>query len=198
LVLQRNASGGRGAIFDIRRPSRFIDNTTEPPTVVENYRVLVKIAGSERHEVLAYLERDGVALTEWDPGFAKPLPVRHLLICEDDPLVWEFGLSPEIASELCCVLLWVEPFRDGLRNEGFRRPLSSVLSDDPPFEQWRWCRFFRARRRFESWTAEHGPRWFRKWAGRPRRLGEWRRYALRPLQPGQSPITSGVPLRRDE
>lgn len=130
LVLQRDAAGGRGVIFDISRPSRFTDNTTEPPTVVENYRVLVKIAGNERHEVLAYLERDGVALDEFDPGYVKPLPVSHRLTCEDDPLVWEFGLDPEVASALRCVLLWVEPFRDGLRNEGFRRPLSGVPSAD--------------------------------------------------------------------
>lgn len=159
--------------------------------------MLVKIAGNERHEVLAYLERDGLALDEFDPGYVKPLPVAHRLTCEDEPLVWEFGLDPDVASELQCVLLWVEPFRDGLRNEGFRRPLTSVLGDDPQFEQWRWYRCFRARRRFESWAAQHGPTWFRKCAGRPRRLGEWQPYKLRPLQSGQSPLTSGAPLHGD-
>jgi hypothetical protein len=186
LVLQRDAAGGRGVIFDIRRLSRFTDNTTNPPTVTENYRVLVKTVGNDRHEVVVYLERDGVALDEFDAGYVDPLPVEHRLTCEDEPLVWKFGMDPELAGELHCVVLWVEPLGDGIRNEGFRRPLTSKPTE-PQFEQWHWFRLFHARRRLENWAAHHGPVWFRNQAGRPHRLGEWRPYVLRPLQPGQSP-----------
>ena len=195
LALQRDAAGGRGVIFDISRLSRFIDNRTEPPTVVENFRVLVKVVGNERHEVVVYLERGGIALEEWDSGYVKPLPVRHLLSCQDDPLIWEFGLSPDIASDLRCVLLWVEPFRDGIRDQGFRSALTGGAESEFGFEQWHWYRSFRIRRRFESWAGQRGPRWFRDWVGRPRRLGEWRPYKLRPLQRGQSPRSSGAMVK---
>jgi hypothetical protein len=136
--------------------------------------------------VTVHLERDGQRVDPDDLGIEKPPALRHRWRCEDEPIRWKFDLDPDVAKDLWCVLLWVRPFADGIRTDAFRRKLGS----DPQFEQWHWYRFFAARRRFETWASRSGPKWFRRWAARPRRLGEWRPYRMRPLQPGQSPVKS--------
>jgi len=150
------------------------------------------MVGNDRHEVTLHLERDGAALEEGDVGYVERLPTVHKMTCDDDPLIWKFGVDHEDAESLRCILLWVEPFGDAIRSHGFRRKLRGADIEKAEFEEWHWYQFFRFRRRFESWAAQHGPRWFREKAGRPRRLGEWRPYRMRALQPGQTPLTSGA------
>ena len=149
---------------------------------------MVALAGNPRHEVSVSLERDGRQLEEGDPDYVKPLPIRRVMTAEDEPIVWRFELSEKAASTLWCVIAWGEPFGQGIRTQAFKVP----LNDGDQFWEWKWFRFYRRRRAVESWLGSHGPRWFRRIAGRPRRLGKWRRFYLRPLQPGQSPIDSGV------
>jgi hypothetical protein len=154
--------------------------------------VLVKLVGNDRHEVTLHLERDGFVLQEGDVGYVEGLPTVHRMTCDDKPLIWKFAVDLEVRKSLRCILTWVEPFGDAVRSQGFRRQLHGADIETAGFEEWYWYRFFRFRRRFESWAAQHGPMWFREKAGRPRRLGEWRPYRMRELQPGQSPFTSGA------
>ncbi|AWT55811.1 hypothetical protein [Mycolicibacterium smegmatis] len=186
LVLQRHAAGGRGVIFNINAPMRTVHRTGTTERVTHGYRVFVRLVGNDRYDVAVHLERDGRAVVPRELDIEDPPALMHRWTCEDDPIRWSFDLDPNVAEGLWCVLLWASPFGEGLRTDGFRRR----LGDDPQFEQWRWRRGFTARRRFESWASQHGPAWFRRWAGRPRRLGEWRPYRMRELQPGQSPVSS--------
>ena len=195
LGLQRDVAGGRGVLFDVIRPSRTIHQTDTTERITESYRAIVRIVGNDRHEVGIYLQRGGRLLEEGEAGYVEPPSLRHRMTCEDEPIVWKFDLDEDVANDLWCVLVWVEPFGDAIRTYGFRRRLSGASSEQVRFEQWHWYRFFRARRRFESWAAQHGPKWFQRIAGRPRRLGEWRPYRLRPLQPGQSPLNTASPGR---
>ena len=109
------------------------------------------------------------------------------MTCESDPIEWRFELTPDAARDLWVVLTWVSPFGDGVRTDAFRRRL-----DEPEFDQWHWFRTYRARRRLESWGSRRRWGWMRRWLGKPRRLGAWRPWAARDLQPGQSPMHSQV------
>lgn len=191
LVLQRHAAGGRGVIFNINAPMRTVHQTDTTERITNGYRVYVRLVGNDRYEVSVHLERDGLEIEPSELGIDDRPALLHRWTCDDEPIRWSFDLDPNIAEGLWCVLLWASPFGDGIRTDGFRRR----LSDDPQFEVWHWFRFFTARRRFETWASRNGPRWFRRWVGRPRRLGEWRPHRLRPLQRGQSPLNS-APLGR--
>lgn len=199
LVLQRDTAGGRGVLFTINRPMRKIHRTESGDRITEGYRIRVRLVGNDRYEVGLHLERGGQALNGDDLdrlGIERPPTLLHRWSCQDQPLRWDFDLDPERAENMYCVLLWVSPFGEGVRIDGFRQLLRGA-GQVQDMEQWHWFRFFAARRRFESWGSQHGPEWFRRWAGHPRRLGEWRKYGKRELQPGQSPTTWGsLPPRR--
>lgn len=187
LVLQRDAAGGRGMIFDVRHPHRSVARKGGVETITDEYRVFVMLVGNDRHEVGVHLERDGRQLERGEPGYPDSPPVLHRMTSESDPIDWRFHLTPDVAGDLWCVLTWGEPFGDGIRTAGFRRRLC-----EPEFEHWRWFRSYRARRRLQSWGSRRQWGWVRRWLGKPRRLGAWRPYALRDLQPGQSPMHSQV------
>jgi hypothetical protein len=183
LRLQRDAAGGRGFIFDIARVTPLTDAATIPW-----YRVLVKFIGNERTEVSLHLERDGLPCDPDELGFQKPPPLRHQMSGNDGPLIWIFDLHEDVADGLWCVLTWVEPYGDAVRTCAFRRR----LGDDPQYEEWRWYRFLRERRRIESWGGRQRWSLIKRVVGKARSLGHWRPYRLRPLQPGQAPIGSEV------
>lgn len=190
LVLQRDAAGGRGVIFDINAPMRkVLDRRDGTQHITNGYRVYVRTVGNERYEVSVHLERNGQKLDADELerlGIEAPPPVLSRWSCEDDPIRWNFDLEPEVAEDLSCVLLWVSPYGSGVRPDGFRRRLGR----EPQFDEWRWRRFYRTRRKFESWGARR--RWglARRWLGKPQRLGEWRPYLVRELQAGQGPTHS--------
>ncbi|MEB3052114.1 hypothetical protein KV112_20595 [Mycolicibacter sp. MYC123] len=186
LALQRHAAGGRGVIFNVSTPMRTIDRSDGTERISDGYRIWARLIGNDRHEVTLHIERDGQPVDPSDLGIDPPPPLRHRWTCQDEPIRWNFDLAPELAHDLWCVLLWVDPYGEGIRTGGFRRQ----LGNDPQFQRWHWFRFFSARRRFETWASQTGPAWFRTWAGRPRRLGEWKPHRNRPLQQGQSPLNS--------
>ncbi|RFZ15668.1 hypothetical protein DSM43518_00220 [Mycobacterium marinum] len=191
LVLQRDAAGGRGVIFDVNAPMRTIHRRRDGTERVTNgYRVYVRLVGNDRYEVTVHLERDGRPIEPSDLGIKdKPPPVLHRWTSEDDPIRWNFDLDPAVAEDLWCVLSWVSPFGEGIRTDAYRRR----LGHNPQFEQWHWFRFFGPRRRIETWASRNGPTWFRRWVGKARPLGEWRPHRMRALQPGQSPLSSAPP-----
>lgn len=192
LVLQRDAAGGRGIIFDIRAPMRKIHERSDGTRHITNgYRVYVRTVGNDRYEVSVHLERDGRRLDSDELeslGIDKPPPVLNRWTCDDEPIRWNFDLEPDVAEGLWCVLLWVSPYGEAIRTDGFRRR----LGHEPQFEEWHWSRFYRSRRRFESWGARRRWAWTRRLLGRPQHLGAWRPYLIRELQAGQSPSHSAV------
>ncbi|MCV6978121.1 hypothetical protein [Mycobacterium bourgelatii] len=187
LVLQRDAAGGRGIIFEVHRPHHKEARIGGEVFVTDEYYVLVKLVGNDLHEAAVHLERHGRPLQFGDRGYIDETPeTLHRFTCEDEPLIWEFELSPHDARDLCCVLSWVAPYGPGVRTNAFRRALS------PPFEleQWHWFRSFRARTWVQGWGARRRWRLIRRVLSRPRRVGEWRPVRGRELQPGQSPMYS--------
>lgn len=192
LVLQRDAAGGRGMIFDVRSPYRRVERKGAVEKTTNEFHVYVLLVGNDRHEVGVHLERDGRQLEMGERGYVKSPAVLHRMTSETDPIDWRFELTPDEACDLWCVLSWGEPFGDGIRTAAFRRRLT-----EETFEQWRWFRTYRARRGIQSWGSRRRSRWLREWLGKPRRLGAWRPYPMRDLAPGQSPIDSR-PLRRGD
>jgi hypothetical protein len=196
LLLQRDAAGGRGIVFGVRRPSRMIDRRGGVDTISYGYRVLVKLVGNDRHQVGVHLERNGRELEEGDRGYVEPPDLIHRMTCEHEPINWRFDLTAEDARDLWVVLSWVDPFGPAIRTSGFRCKLDPP--NPPQYQEWHWFAFFRARRRFESWGARR--RWTpaQRWLGKPRRLGKWRPYSVRELQPGQSPLHSQADRNNDD
>jgi hypothetical protein len=185
LVLQRDAAGGRGIIFEVRRQLHQESRIGGELLVTDVYGVLVKLVGNDLHEVGVHLERGGRPLQFGDPGYVRQgAEKRHRMTCEQEPIVWEFELSPEDAHDLYCVLSWVAPYGPGIRTNAFRRPLA------PPseLEEWRWFRSFRFRKWLEGVVARR--RWLRSMLGRPLQFAEWRPVRGLGLQPGQSPMNS--------
>lgn len=192
LVLQRDAAGGRGMIFDVRSTHRTVARQGGVETITDEYRVYVKLVGNDRHEVAVHLERNGRQLEPGEPGYPDSLPVVHRMTSESDPIDWRFNLTPGNASDVWCVLSWGEPFGDGIRTAAFRQPLT-----ERALEHWRWFRTYRARRRIQSWGSRRRWQWLRRWLGKPRRLGAWRPYLSRDLEPGQSPMHSQFAIDGD-
>jgi hypothetical protein len=195
LVLQRDAAGGRGIIFEVHRPHHKVERRGGVEITTDSYWVLVKLVGNDLHEVAVHLERDGRQLERGNPGLDEETPeLLHRLTCEHDPIIWEFELSPDDARDLYCVLSWVAPYGPAVRTNAFRRALS------PPHEldEWHWFRSFRARRWIESWGARRRWRWARRLLSRPHRIAEWRPVRSRDLQPGQSPMYSRTSDRDGE
>ncbi|OJZ75701.1 hypothetical protein BRW65_03970 [Mycobacterium paraffinicum] len=187
LVLQRDAAGGRGIIFEVHRPIHREDRIRGELVVSDDYFVLVNLAGNDLYEVAIHLERDGQQLEFGDAGYLDETPeTLRRLTCEDEPLTWEFNLRADDAKDLWCVLSWAAPYGPGLRTDAVRRPLA------PPheLERWRWFRSFRLIQWVEEWGARRRWRWARRVLSRPHRVGEWRRVPGRDLKPGQSPINS--------
>jgi hypothetical protein len=187
LMLQRDEAGGRGMIFEVRSPQRTVTRSGDVESVFDVYHVFVKLVGNDRHEVAVHLERDGRQLESGEAGYVESPAVLHRMTCEGDPIDWRFDLSPDAARDLWVVLTWAGVFGAGVRTDAFRRRLT-----EPQFEQWRWFRSYRARRRIQAWASRHRWGWIRRWLGKPRRLGAWRPYAVRELRPGQSPMHSQV------
>lgn len=187
LILQRDAAGGRGILFEVHRPYRQEARIGGELFVTDGYYVLVKLVGNDLHEVGVHLERDGRPLQFGDPGYVAKAPeTLHRLTCEDDPLTWRFELSRDDAQDLYCVLSWVAPYGPGVRTNAYRRPLS------PPhtLEEWLWFRSFRIRTWIQGWGARRRLSPIRRVLGRPRRVAEWRVVRGRDLRPGQSPMYS--------
>lgn len=194
LVLQRDAAGGRGILFEVHRPHHKEARIGGELTITDEYYVLVKLVGNDLHEVAVHLERDGRPLQFGDRGYVKSPDTVRRFTCEDEPLVWEFELSPDDAQDLCCVLSWVAPYGPGVRTNAFRRAVS------PPhaLEEWRWFRSFRARTWVQGWGSRRRWRLVRRVLGRPYRVAEWRLVRGRELQPGQSPMHSRASRRDGE
>lgn len=187
LVLQRDVAGGRGITFAVGRYHRTVTCRRGIETITNDYHVEVGLVGNDRHMVAVHLERDGRQLGPGDVGWVESPSVLSRMTCDGDPIDWRFELNSEAALDLWIVLTWVSPFRDGVRTEAFRRRLDVL---EPDLEQWHWFRSYRMRRWLESWGVRRQWRWARKWLGKPRRLGKWRPYGGRELQPGQSPMDS--------
>lgn len=188
LVLQRDVAGGRGIIFGVSRYFRTVARKGDVETLIESYVVEVGLIGNDRHMVAVHLERDGERLGPADTGWVESPPVVPRMTCESDPIEWHFALSPEAARDLWVVLSWVSPYRDGVRTDGFRRRLV-----EPEFDEWHWFRTYRARLWLESWALRRRWGWLRRRLG-TLRLGEWRPWVARELQPGQSPFNSKFPV----
>jgi hypothetical protein len=187
LVLQRDAAGGRGIVFEVHRPHHKEARIAGELFVTDEYYVLVKLVGNDLHEVAVHLERDGRPLQFGDPGYVdEAAEKRHRMTCEQDPIIWEFELSPDDVRDLFCVLSWVAPYGPGVRTNAFRRPLS------PPYEleEWHWFRSFRVRTRIQGWGSRRRWRLARRMLGRPHRVAKWRPVRGRDLLPGQSPMYS--------
>jgi hypothetical protein len=189
LVLQRDAAGGRGIGFTVGRGYRTVSPKGGVEMLIEDHYVEVELVGNDRHVVGVHLERDGRRLSPTEAGWVPSPPVRQRMTCESDPIVWHFDLDPDAARDLWVVLTWVSPFGDGIRTDALRRRLEVL---EPDLERWHWFRSYRARRWLESWGSGLRWKWMRRWLGKPRRLGAWRPYGRRELQPGQSPMDSQV------
>jgi hypothetical protein len=187
LRLQRDAAGGRGLIFKVEKEQVGLIGATNV-TGTERYRVTVKFLGNVRDEVSLHLVRDEHPRDPAVPSIVERTLMREQLSWNDGQDVRNFDLEKDSAQGLWCVLSWVEPYGDGIRTCAFRRPLGDVSL----LEEWRWVRFLRARRRIESWGHRQPWALIRLVVGTPRKLGCWRLYRLRDLEPGQGPIESDV------
>lgn len=182
LILQRNSTGGRGLIFDI---------TQEKKRTLVAYRVLVKVIGNDRDEISLHLMHDSHPCDLDELGVTQPPPLRHRMTGSDEPLIWEFELDADAAKGIWCAVTWVEPYGDAIRTCAFRRRLGDKLQ----YEEWRWFRFMRERRLIETWVRNR--RYWPIWPvlngpvpREPWRLGSWRKYRMRPLRAGQTPLDS--------
>lgn len=147
LVLQRDAAGGRGIIFEVHRPHHKEARIGGEVFVTDEYYVLVKLVGNDLHEAAVHLERHGRPLQFGDRGYIDETPeTLHRFTCEDEPLIWEFELSPTTlgTSAVCSLgLLLTVPVSAPMHFAARSRRLSSSNSGIG-FDRFELVRGYRA------------------------------------------------------
>jgi hypothetical protein len=172
-TLERNAAGGRGVMFALRRATwKTVYNGVD----VEDFKVKVELFGPGiRHQVALHLERNGRQLESDEIGYVEPLKSLKSMSCDTPPILWDFKIPADAARGLWCILSWVEPSGDALWTYSYARKL---MREDDLFE-WRWYRTRRIRR------------WLQALNLRVRPLGRWRRVKVRGVHQGQGSIDGG-------
>ena len=189
LRLDRNAAGGRGILFWLRRRSRFTPNDGGP--TMDTYRVTVELFGpGVRHGVALILERDGIPVDRFDEAWADSPDTRKSMSCDDERIEWDIEIPASAIDDLWCVLTWTDPDGEALWSGAYAIPLTN------PSEMylWRWHRSRRTRRAFQHWgRGSKGPDGFRYlYAAKVRSLGRWNRVEELGIADGQGPIKLGV------
>ena len=174
--LERNAAGGRGISFVLRRPWHIVNNGVHST----KFAINVELFGpGVRHEVALHLERDGRQLDGLEGGYVKPLETRKSMSCDSPEIEWEFELRDDDSRGLWCVLSWVEPDGDALWTHAYAR---SLQNPDELYE-WRYHRTRRCRVRLQEMHL------------RARPIGQWQPANTRTIHDGQGPIDLGKPPR---
>ena len=152
----------------------------------EPCRVIVRVIGPRvLYEVRVRLEMDGRPYTT---GGLFPVPMATL---DQSDGRWEFRFSVRKADlpRVWCLLEWAEPNGITVRTE----VMATRLSTRDDYYEWRWWPGSKYWWRAQDVASRHGPAWFRSVAGRPRRLGRWRRSIGGSRRPGQGPFSLGKP-----